>query len=281
MPLPLGRQAITYVVPVWKGGDPGAALDSILGQGIPPAEVLAICNGVEPPSPPERFAGIRFLRLPENIGFAGAAALGLAQVQTPFAALINDDCILPSDWAAGLLRAMEREPAPAAATGVTIAPTGEIQTASVTFNSLWEAVESPAVGENSLLNFAAVLLRMEAVRAVGGVEPAFFAYYEDVDLCLRLRKAGFALTVDRQVRVVHVGSQSAQALGRRRAYLLFRNRQWMLLRNFGWGFYLRNFLKIRRADLKLLKIHPLLALRVYPLLIFYPRISSRFKVQEP
>ena len=271
---------VTYVVPLFKGPDPGAALHSILRQSVPPAAIQVICNGVALPFPPERYAGVRFLHLPANIGFAGAAALGLAQVQTPYSALINDDCILPADWAAKLLARLERDSRTAAATGVTVAPTGQIQVASVTFNKLWEAVESPAIADNPLLNFTAVLLRMDAVRAVGGIEPRFFAYYEDVDLCLRLRRQGYTLAVDSVVRVIHQGSQSAKALGRRRAHLLLRNRQWMLLRNFGWGFYLRNLLKIRRADLKLLKTNPHLAFCVYPFLILFPRISSKSKAKN-
>ena len=193
----------TYVLPLFKGPDPGAALESIFRQSVPPAEVRVLCNGVEPPCPAERFPGARFIRLPRNIGFAGAAALGLAQVQTPYAALINDDCILPPDWASRLLARMEREPRLAAATGITVTPAGEIQVASITFNTLWEAVESPSVADNPLLNFTAVLLRMDAVRAVGGIEPRFFAYFEDVDLCLRLKKIGYVLDVDPDVRIVH------------------------------------------------------------------------------
>jgi GT2 family glycosyltransferase len=273
---PPSPTAISYVVPLFQGQDPGAALDSIFGQRLPPADALVICNGVEPPFPAGRFPRARFLRLSKNIGFAGAAALGLARVQTPFAALINDDCRLPADWASRLLARMESEPRLAAAAGVTVTPAGRIQVAAVTFNGLWEAVESPDLLEQPLLNFTAVLLRMDAVRAVGGIEARFFAYYEDVDLCLRLKQRGFLLTVDPDLRVVHQGSQSAPTLGRRRAYLLLRNRQWTLLRNFGGSFYLKNWRKIRRADWKLLKTDPFLAVRIYPFLPWYPRIGCRF-----
>lgn len=45
------------------------------------------------------------------------------------------------------------------------------------------------------LTGAAVLLRTEALRRIGLFDPRFFLYWEDVDLCLRLRGAGWRLTV--------------------------------------------------------------------------------------
>ncbi|ODU10751.1 MAG: hypothetical protein ABS84_01900 [Rubrivivax sp. SCN 71-131] len=61
----------------------------------------------------------------------------------------------------------------------------------------------PATGETGWFSGAAVLLRTDALRAVGGFEPRFFMYCEDVDLSWRLRCAGWRLRYLPQCAVVH------------------------------------------------------------------------------
>ena len=48
-----------------------------------------------------------------------------------------------------------------------------------------------------------MLMRSKSFAAVGGFDERFFLYYEDVDLCRRLRSMGFAIVFDPQVVVVH------------------------------------------------------------------------------
>ena len=63
---------------------------------------------------------------------------------------------------------------------------------------------------------AALAVRRDAFEAIGGFDERFRpAYWEDVDLCLRLRQRG-AITYWPAARIAHVGGVSASALGRRR-----------------------------------------------------------------
>ncbi len=61
----------------------------------------------------------------------------------------------------------------------------------------------PATGETGWVSGAGVLLRTQALREVGGFEPRFFMYCEDVDLSWRLRCAGWRLRYLPQCAVVH------------------------------------------------------------------------------
>jgi hypothetical protein len=75
------------------------------------------------------------------------------------------------------------------------------------------------------------MLRREAVEAVGGLDEAFQpAWFEDVDLCRRLRSAGWRVLHVPDARVVHRGGVAMQALG---------------LRNFSRAWY-RNLLRYVR-----------------------------------
>jgi GT2 family glycosyltransferase len=48
-----------------------------------------------------------------------------------------------------------------------------------------------------------MLLDSKAFRTLGGFDERFFLYYEDVDLCCRIRLAGCSLTICPAVNVVH------------------------------------------------------------------------------
>jgi GT2 family glycosyltransferase len=70
-----------------------------------------------------------------------------------------------------------------------------------------------------------LLLRAEAVRAVGGLELAFFAYLEDVDLAWQLQRAGYRAVFVPEAVSFHEGSASAREASPLKVYLVSRNRR--------------------------------------------------------
>lgn len=54
-----------------------------------------------------------------------------------------------------------------------------------------------------------LLIRASAFRAVGGFDDKFFLYYEDVDLCARLRKSGWKIRICPPVKVIHDAQRSS------------------------------------------------------------------------
>ena len=79
------------------------------------------------------------------------------------------------------------------------------------------------------LDGSCVLVSIEAVCRVGGLEPEFFLYWEEADWCERARAAGFRLLVDPGTAVVHAGWGSGTARQTRRYAL--RNSLLFLRRN--------------------------------------------------
>ena len=57
---------------------------------------------------------------------------------------------------------------------------------------------------------AALLLRREALDDVGAFDPRFFMFYEDVDLCRRLERAGWGVGTCAEARVRHVGGAATR-----------------------------------------------------------------------
>jgi GT2 family glycosyltransferase len=85
-------------------------------------------------------------------------------------------------------------------------------------------VEYLAVGPTPQLRAAfwvsgfCMLVRAEAFRSVDGFDPGFFLYFEDVDICKRLRDAGWEVASVGTSVAEHKESTSTAAVGKRRLY---------------------------------------------------------------
>jgi hypothetical protein len=76
----------------------------------------------------------------------------------------------------------------------------------------------------------AALLRLDAVRAIGGFPTRFFLYYEDTDLSWRLRLAGWDIRYEPAAVVHHAHSATVDQSSDRFAFFNERNRLLMLTR---------------------------------------------------
>jgi len=70
---------------------------------------------------------------------------------------------------------------------------------------------------------ACLLVRAEAWHTLGGLEPAFFAHMEEIDLCWRLQNAGWQVWYHGGCTVFHVGGGTLHKSNPRKTYLNFRN----------------------------------------------------------
>jgi GT2 family glycosyltransferase len=74
------------------------------------------------------------------------------------------------------------------------------------------------VHEADWLSGFCVLVRATAYREVGGFDPRFFLYFEDVDLCRRLRERGWSVATVAASVADHTESTSTKAVGKRQLY---------------------------------------------------------------
>ena len=68
--------------------------------------------------------------------------------------------------------------------------------------------EPPVEGETGWLSGSCLLVRRVAVDRVGGFDPAYFMYFEDVDLCDRLAQAGWQIVYEPAAVVEHLGGHA-------------------------------------------------------------------------
>lgn len=78
---------------------------------------------------------------------------------------------------------------------------------------------------------AALVIRRSVYLECGGLDTAFFAHMEEIDLCWRVHLAGYRIVCLPQAKVYHVGGGSLPAGNPRKTYLNFRNNLLMLHKN--------------------------------------------------
>jgi GT2 family glycosyltransferase len=184
--------------------------------------------------------GVELLVPPQNLGFGRACNLALERFAGDFMLLLNPDArLLPGCLARLQQTLLEGENVAAAGPQVfwddtcdyylpppsppfmfLFAPAlAEMSPGSWVkklMNAVWRrhAVKiwrSEAPIKTGNLSGGHVLLKREAVERAGGLfDPSFFLYFEDTDLFMRLRRAGYLLIFDTRAKVVHYYDQSAQ-----------------------------------------------------------------------
>jgi GT2 family glycosyltransferase len=208
----------------------------------------------------------RIVTFSKNLGFAGAANEGIARTSAPFVLLVNNDAVLSADYAARLAEALRAEDRLAAAQGLVLSEDGtRIDSAGLEWNARGEAVpvmsgrpagDAPASAfPVTGVSATATMYRRLALEALSEVpggavfDDSFFAYYEDVDLSLRLARSGWRFVCVPGAVARHEGSRTGRRTPFRRAFWTARNRWRTLFRNFESALLARHLFPILRADL--------------------------------
>lgn len=211
-------------------------------------------------------SGFTLLRNAENVGFGRAMNRGAAASCGEFLALLNTDVLLRPGTLDALLTELERCPSTGAVGPALRTPDGGYQ---VSFGgrrtvgrellqklflnarqarSLKKRRRRRAVG---WVSAACLVVRRSAFEAVGGFDEGFFLYFEDIDLCARLREADWDVVYLPAAEAEHQGGTTTAVRPWRSRYA-YRKSQLYFYRKHNSrlsGFLLRIFL---RLDFRLL-----------------------------
>jgi len=171
---------------------------------------------------------------PDNVGFARGMNRLLHRSEAPWFFALNSDA-WPEEGAIGrLLEAADRAPQAAAVAPLLRRPQGAIEHSVHPFPSLSVALLDVVGGRRWLprrlqasLSLegatdyhharpvdwavgAALLMRAEAVRAIGGFDERFFMYVEDLEWCWRADRGGWQIVFEPAAVVRHVGNASGE-----------------------------------------------------------------------
>lgn len=78
---------------------------------------------------------------------------------------------------------------------------------------------------------AALFVRSDVYRTMGGLDPDFFAHMEEIDFCWRIKNAGYKIKINPASVVYHIGGGTLPKNNSYKTYLNFRNNLFLLLKN--------------------------------------------------
>jgi GT2 family glycosyltransferase len=169
-----------------------------------------------------RELGATVIASPRNEGYGRANNRGVAASDTPFVLIVNPDVEVRPGAIAALLEAAERYPDAALFAPRIVEPSGRIflQPRSLLSPPHLNRSGGMAIPEGDaclpFLSGACLLIRRDVFLTLGGFDPAIFLFYEDDDLCRRLRDTGHALVHIHAAEAGHGrGRSSAPSAARR------------------------------------------------------------------
>ncbi len=178
-----------------------------------------------------REAGVPHVCLPFNHGFAAAVNLGLKSTGTPLVMVLNEDTVLEPDCLRRLASALDSDPSMGGAQPLILqlqtfpqdaaAPDTIVYSHGQSLTPDGRAREDGAGRPRSTSPIerreifgvcgAACLFRRELLDALGGYDESYFAFYEDVDLNVRARIAGWRFLLAPDALVWHIGNAAWHA----------------------------------------------------------------------
>ena len=237
----------TVIVPTVNGADRLRDLLASLDRQTVDHEVIVIDNGspgAAASNECERHVNARAIRLEENAGFSRAMNLGASQAGGDAIVMVNDDCTCDAEFVERIVAALDPGRGVVMAAGVmrdqgdpSIIEAAGMELDSTLFctdylygepiDRLDQGVDDP-IGPCG----AAAAFDRATFLAVGGFDERLFAYWEDVDLVLRLRRVGGRCALAREARGTHGHSSTLGPGSTRKNYLAGFGRAYVLRK---WG----------------------------------------------
>lgn len=222
---------VAIVVLNWnRASDTIACVDSLQNLVYPNIEIVVIDNASTDGSVEAletKFPALTIIRNSRNLGYAGGNNVGIGHALdhgAEYVLVLNNDTIVDKDLVGGLVAAMQREPHAGVAAPKIYdfqEPT-KIWFAGASID--WETGESPHTGlgerdsgqfnrviEVDRVTGCAMMVGRTVFERVGLLDPDYFLYYEDTDLCVRAAKAGFKSYCVQTAKVWHKESSSTKA----------------------------------------------------------------------
>ena len=198
----------------------------------------------------EHFLDIRLIINDSNGGFATGYNLALRQIEAEYYVLLNSDIEVAQRWIEPVIELMDADPTIAACQPKILsyyhreqfeyagACGGFIDKYGYPFcrGRVFQNLETDEGQYDTPLEVfwatgACMFVRAELYHQIGGLDDSFFAHMEEIDLCWRLKNAGYKVYCCPQSEVYHIGGGTLPKNSPRKTYLNFRNNLSLLVKN--------------------------------------------------
>jgi len=212
-------------------------------------ELIVVDNASATDPVPEwrtRYPMVRFFRSEKNLGFAGGNNLGMQEAEGDYLFLVNNDTEFTPMLVHTMVSYMERDKTIGIASPKInyFHEANQIQYAGFTpinyytgrnecigqyeqdHGQYWERS-----GSTGYAHGAAMMISRDAYEAAGPMPETYFLYYEEMDWCEAIRRAGYEVHVNTKATIYHKESVSVGKRSALKEYFMNRNRILFIRRN--------------------------------------------------
>ncbi|MEM2868062.1 MAG: glycosyltransferase family 2 protein [Candidatus Bathyarchaeia archaeon] len=234
-------------------------LESIMMTRYDNLDIVIVDNGSTDGSIEEiekRFGhltNVKIIKSSTNLGYAGGNNLGFKAhgLGSKYVVFINNDIEVEEDWLGKIIEIMEKNPSIAAAQPKILqlrnkeiidslgGKIDKLGRAYDLFHGLRDKENITRPFETFYARGAAIVIRSEIFRRLQGFDEDYFIYYEETDLCWRIRLLGYRIVTVPNSKVYHLGGGTTGGPTPYITYLRRRNQLMMLLKNYSF----KNILK--------------------------------------
>lgn len=228
-------------------------LQNVLDNSLEDADVIVADNASTDDSIEylkQNFPNVGLVILDKNHGFAGGYNESLKELDYPYYVLLNSDVEVSEHWIKAPLKLLKNnnnigavQPKLLMQTNKTCfeyagAAGGYIDRLGYAFcrgRIVKDLEEDNGQYDDAVKIFwasgAAMFVKSEVFWKAGGFDASFFAHYEEIDLCWRIKNLGYDIYFEPQSKVYHVGGGTLSNDSPKKTFLNFRNSLAMLYKN--------------------------------------------------
>ncbi len=225
-----------------------AALRSILrARGVRIREVIVVDNASKDGTREivERYRRknpVVLVPLQRNYGFPFAVNIGVEKASTEYVVILNPDVIVDPDCFAKMLQAIRSKHDVAVVQPKILHPGGFIDSAGGLMDFLghgfhigkYEKDQGQYNSPREIMygSFSCVMVRRKTYLSLGGMDPRYFLYNEDLDICWRAWIEGYRVVYEPSAVAYHIGQHATRKIPYHTAYFSRRNRLFMIYTNY-------------------------------------------------
>lgn len=225
-----------------------ALLESLRNLTYPEVETIVVDN-CSPENPTDvitkKYPEVKYIRSEKNLGFAGGNNLGINASTGKYLLFLNNDTEVDPTFLQPLVELFENNPkAGVASSKILYYNSGEIiqYAGSTSINPFTgrntrvgfmekDRGQHDVLKETDLAHGAAMMVPRKIIDQVGMMPEFFFLYYEEIDWCESIKRAGYKVFVVPASKVYHKESMSVGKNSTLKTYYMTRNRLLFMRRN--------------------------------------------------